>query len=52
MAAAMGLPVAFGSSKGKYVPDNDQGGALVVSKRKFRQYMNRRGGSRLLDNQQ
>lgn len=41
---ALGLPVGFNSTKGKKVEGNDVGGSQVISKRIYRQYMNRRGG--------
>lgn len=34
----------FNSTKGKHVPGNDIYAANIVQKRKYRQYMNRRGG--------
>lgn len=34
----------FSSTKGKHVPGNDIYAANIVQKRKYRQYMNRRGG--------
>ncbi len=47
MAAAMGF-ASFDSSKGKAVADNSvgpsKGGVKLVLQRKYRQYMNRRGG--------
>ncbi|KAI9500711.1 U4/U6.U5 tri-snRNP-associated protein 3 [Coemansia spiralis] len=40
----------FGSTKGKQIAGNDVGTANVKKQRKFRQYMNRKGGfNRLLD---
>lgn len=42
--AALGLPAAFSSTKGKQVAGADVSGARVVKKRKYRQYMNRKGG--------
>jgi U4/U6.U5 tri-snRNP-associated protein 3 len=49
----MGLPVGFGSSKGKLIKGNEQGGVFIKTKRQFRQYMNRKGGfNRPLDNVQ
>lgn len=41
---AMGLPVGFGSTKGKSVPDGNVAYANIKSDRKYRQYMNRKGG--------
>jgi U4/U6.U5 tri-snRNP-associated protein 3 len=43
MAAVMGFS-GFNSTKGKQVKGNNQGEVHVVLKRKYRQYMNRRGG--------
>lgn len=40
MAAALGLPVDFGSSKGGHVDGNDAGAASYRNARKYRQYMN------------
>lgn len=34
----------FESTKGKKVPGNDISGVHVIQKRKYRQYMNRKGG--------
>lgn len=34
----------FNSTKGKKVPGNDVGAVHVVKKRRYRQYMNRKGG--------
>jgi len=34
----------FDSTKGKHVPGNDVSAVHVVLKRKYRQYMNRKGG--------
>jgi U4/U6.U5 tri-snRNP-associated protein 3 len=34
----------FNTTKGKHVPGNDTYAANIVQKRKYRQYMNRRGG--------
>lgn len=34
----------FESTKGKKVPGNDVSGVHVIQKRKYRQYMNRKGG--------
>lgn len=49
----MGLPVDFDTTKGKEVPDGNVGYARVKSQRKYRQYMNRRGGfNRMLDGMQ
>lgn len=42
--ADLGLPVQFSSTKGKQVAGGDVSGARVVKKRKYRQYMNRKGG--------
>ncbi|GJE86910.1 DUF1777-domain-containing protein [Phanerochaete sordida] len=45
MMAMMGLPVqGFGTTKGKHVDGNQDGGADVKKIRTWRQYMNRRGG--------
>ncbi|KAJ1891957.1 U4/U6.U5 small nuclear ribonucleoprotein [Kickxella alabastrina] len=42
----------FDTTKGKKVSGNDIGAANVKKQRKFRQYMNRKGGfNRLLDKQ-
>ncbi|XP_055337585.1 U4/U6.U5 small nuclear ribonucleoprotein 27 kDa protein-like [Paramacrobiotus metropolitanus] len=43
MVAMMGF-TSFDSTKGKKVEGNDTGMAAVAVKRKYRQYMNRRGG--------
>lgn len=43
LAALMGFS-SFDSTKGKKVEGNDVGMATVAVKRKYRQYMNRRGG--------
>ncbi|OQV19399.1 hypothetical protein BV898_06629 [Hypsibius exemplaris] len=43
MASLMGF-ASFDSSKGKKVEGNDVGSTNVAVKRKYRQYMNRRGG--------
>lgn len=42
MMAAMGLPLAFSSTKGKQVKGADVSAARVVKPRKYRQYMNRK----------
>jgi len=34
----------FDTTKNKHVPGTDASGSNVVQKRKYRQYMNRRGG--------
>ena len=34
----------FETTKGKKVEGNDSGGVHVILKRKYRQYMNRKGG--------
>ncbi|KAH7982147.1 hypothetical protein HPB52_003307 [Rhipicephalus sanguineus] len=34
----------FDSSKGKHIPGNNVGAVHVIHKRKYRQYMNRKGG--------
>ena len=34
----------FDTTQGKHIKGNDSGGVHVVLKRKYRQYMNRRGG--------
>ncbi|SPR01114.1 unnamed protein product (mitochondrion) [Plasmodiophora brassicae] len=46
MMAALGLPTQLSSTKGKNVEDDaaNMSGARVMSKRKYRQYMNRLGG--------
>lgn len=41
---SLGLPVSFSSTKGKQVPGADVSGARIVKKRRYRQYMNRKGG--------
>jgi len=43
MMAMMGIG-GFGSTKGKHVEGNQEGGAKVKKVRTWRQYMNRRGG--------
>jgi U4/U6.U5 tri-snRNP-associated protein 3 len=43
MMAMMGL-AGFGSTKGKRVEGNQEGGLDVKKRRTWRQYMNRRGG--------
>jgi len=43
MAAMMGLN-GFGSTKGKQVTGNQDGGVNIKKVRTWRQYMNRRGG--------
>lgn len=43
MMAMMGMS-GFGSTKGKHVIGNQEGGANVKKVRTWRQYMNRRGG--------
>lgn len=43
MAKIMGFS-DFDSTKGKKVPGNDVGAVHVVKKRRYRQYMNRKGG--------
>jgi len=43
MMAMMGMS-GFGSTKGKHVEGNQEGGADVKKMRTWRQYMNRRGG--------
>ncbi|XP_077544082.1 uncharacterized protein LOC144156130 [Haemaphysalis longicornis] len=35
---------SFDSSKGKHIPGNNVGAVHVIQKRKYRQYMNRKGG--------
>lgn len=35
---------SFDTTKGKKVEGNDTGGVHVILKRKYRQYMNRKGG--------
>jgi len=46
MMTAMGIPIGFDSTQGKYVDDEaaNAGAVKVKSKRRARQYMNRRGG--------
>jgi U4/U6.U5 tri-snRNP-associated protein 3 len=41
---ALGVPTGFASTKGEHVEGNDAHYALIASKRKYRQYMNRKGG--------
>lgn len=43
MMAMMGMS-GFGSTKGKAVEGNQEGGANIKQMRTWRQYMNRRGG--------
>lgn len=43
MAKLMGFS-SFDSTKGKMVPGNQVGSVHVVRKRRYRQYMNRKGG--------
>jgi len=43
MLKIMGF-VGFDSTKGKKVPGNDVSAVHIVPKRKYRQYMNRKGG--------
>lgn len=43
MMAMMGLS-GFGTTKGKHVDGNQEGGVDVKKMRTWRQYMNRRGG--------
>lgn len=43
MAKILGFS-SFNSTKGKQVPGNQVGAVHVVKKRKYRQYMNRKGG--------
>ncbi|KAH7914960.1 hypothetical protein BJ138DRAFT_242109 [Hygrophoropsis aurantiaca] len=43
MMVAMGL-AGFGSTKGKHVEGNQEGGVNIKKMRTWRQYMNRRGG--------
>lgn len=43
MMAKMGFS-SFDSTKGKKVPGNEVGAVHVVKKRRYRQYMNRKGG--------
>lgn len=40
----LGLPTSFDSTKGKQVAGADVSAARINKRRKFRQYMNRRGG--------
>lgn len=35
---------AFDTTKGKKIDNNDEGAVHVILKRKYRQYMNRKGG--------
>lgn len=44
MMAAMGLPVAFDTTKDKKVEDNIDGAAQKTPVFRYRQYMNRKGG--------
>ena len=44
MMAAMGFAVGFDSTKGKQVEGNDMGAISKTKQRKYRQYMNRKGG--------
>lgn len=43
---AIGVPIGFQSTKGKFVPDArcHAHAARIKSQRQYRQYMNRRGG--------
>uniref|UniRef100_A0A023FE30 U4/U6.U5 small nuclear ribonucleoprotein 27 kDa protein n=1 Tax=Amblyomma cajennense TaxID=34607 RepID=A0A023FE30_AMBCJ len=43
MIKMMGF-ATFDSSKGKHIPGNNVGAVHVIHKRKYRQYMNRKGG--------
>jgi len=43
MMAMMGMS-GFGSTKGKQVEGNQEGGVKIKNVRTWRQYMNRRGG--------
>lgn len=43
MAAMMGI-TGFGTTKGKHVEGNQEGGTKIKKVRTWRQYMNRRGG--------
>lgn len=43
LAAVMGFS-SFDTTKGKKVEGNDVSAANIAKKRKYRQYMNRRGG--------
>jgi len=43
MMSAMGI-AGFGSTKGKQVEGNQEGGVKIKKIRTWRQYMNRRGG--------
>jgi len=48
----LGLPAGFDSTKGKHVPGNCQGAVEKRTDRRYRQYMNRRGGfNRPLDDE-
>jgi hypothetical protein len=47
---ALGLPVEFGSTKNTHVVGGNVGYAHVHNQRKYRQYMNREGANRLLQN--
>lgn len=50
MARMLGFS-SFNSTKGKKVPGNEVGAVRVLKKRRYRQYMNRKGGfNRPLDN--
>jgi len=43
MMAMMGMS-GFGTTKGKHIDGNQEGGLSVKKQRTWRQYMNRRGG--------
>ena len=44
MFEMLGLPMEFGSTKGKKVQSKDVGAVFLKTKRSYRQYMNRRNG--------
>ncbi|MES1917963.1 hypothetical protein MHBO_000002 [Bonamia ostreae] len=44
MMKKMGLPVSFESTKGKEVPEANASAVRLRSKRRYRQYMNNKGG--------
>ena len=40
----MGFPVSFSTTQGQQVKGNHEGAVRIKTQRKYRQYMNRRGG--------
>lgn len=40
----LGLPMEFGTTKGKKVQSKDVGAVFLKTKRSYRQYMNRKSG--------